>query len=135
MVFTMYSIALILLLNTGSIEYEIKGCTDSNITVFKEFQTFVEYLGKTQILFKDGTFKLRGFLLAACSMVNVKVKIEFDISSKGKIENYKVIESTPERIADREVKRALYHAELYESAFGRKKNKIIVHYLQFKQKI
>lgn len=134
MIFTMYSIALILLLNTSSIDYGIKGCDDSNITILEEFQTSVEYLEKTQILFKDGTFKLRGFLLPACSMVNVKVQIEFDVSSKGKIENYKIIESTPRRIADKEVKRALYHAELYESAFGSKKNRIIVHYLQFKQK-
>jgi hypothetical protein len=130
----MYSLALALFLSTSSIEYGVKGCGDQSIEVLNEFQTSVEYLGSTPTLFKKGTFKLRGFLLGACSRINAKVKIEFDISLKGEIENFKIIDATPKRVADREVKRALYHAELLESSFGSKKNKIIVHYLQFKQK-
>ncbi|WP_434952302.1 hypothetical protein ACRWQL_03065 [Shewanella sp. HL-SH4] len=130
----MYSLALALFLSTSSIEYGVKGCGDQSIEVLKEFQTSVEYLGSTPTLFKKDTFKLRGFLSGACSRINAKVKIQFDISSKGEIENYKVFEATPKRVADREVKRALYHAEILKSSFGRKKNRIVVHYLQFKQK-
>ncbi|AIY66581.1 hypothetical protein [Pseudoalteromonas piratica] len=130
----MYSLALALLLSLGSTEYGVKGCGDQSIEVLNEFQTSVEYLDSTPVIFEKGTLKLRGFLLGACSRINAKVQVEFDVSSNGEIENYKVIEAIPKRVADREVKRALYHAELLKSSFGSKKNKIIVHYFQFKNK-
>jgi TonB family protein len=130
----MYAITLALLLSSSSIEYGVKGCEDQSIEFLNEFQTTIEYLGDTPTLFNENTFKLRGFLLAACARINAKVEVEFDISPNGKIENYKVIESTPKRIADKEVKRALYRAELLKSSFGTVQNKVVVHYFQFKKK-
>ena len=130
----MYALTLALLLSSSSIEYGVKGCKDQSIEVLNEFQTTIEYLGDTPTLFNEKAFKLRGFLLAACARINAKVEVEFDISPNGKIENYKVIESTPKRVADKEVKRALYRAELLKNSFGTVQNKVVVHYFQFKKK-
>jgi TonB family protein len=112
-------------------DYSIKGCTDSQIIVLDEFQTILEYSNQIPEIFEIGSVKLRGLISPTCNRINARVTVNFDINKNGKITNYKVIDSLPKRVADREVKKAIYRGKINESVYGLKSVQITVHYLQY----
>lgn len=112
-------------------DYSIKGCTDSEVVVLNNFQTILEYSNQIPEVFDIGSVKLRGIISPTCNRINARVTVTFDIDKNGKITNFKVIDSLPKRIADREVKRAIYRGKTKKSVYGLKSVQITVYYLQY----
>ena len=130
----MITLAFMVVLNSLPIEYGSKSCVDDNVEVIEPYMTVVNYLHETPILFTESSLRVRGLTSPSCQRINAKVQVTFDIDESGVILNYKTLNSTPKRIADREVRRAIKRATLNKKVYGLKDNILEVHYLQFRSK-
>lgn len=113
-------------------DYSVKGCSDNEIILLDEFQTILEYPSQTPAVFENGSVRVLGILSPYCNRINAQVTVSFDIDENGNLINYKTLKAEPNRVADREVKKAIYKGKVIESMYGAKSIQVTVHYLQYK---
>jgi len=123
---------LLLLLN---IEFGVeRACSDSTIEVLEEFVFTIEQVTTEPKIFEDGSIKLRSSLSPACSLVNAKGLVQFDVTESGEITNYEIVLMEPARVHSRAIIKAILNGKVLPSAHGTTKNQVLVQYVQYKNK-
>lgn len=120
------------LLLISSLELGTKGCADDTVVALNDFQTKIEYLTGNQNIFES--LEIRAPMTPTCMLTNAETVVEFDIDKNGNFVNYSVIDSFPHRVMDRNFKKAIYQAKLFQSSYGSSANRVKITFVMFKNK-
>lgn len=109
----------------------IKSCSDDTIVKLNAPLVEVIYVNSKTAIFNHDFLHLRCPMPAACSVTNTFAELEFNVTKDGVIDGLKFLNFEEKSMHARCIKKALLKAEVSESAYNTKDNKVTFTYTMY----